>query len=474
MRMAPGTVLTTALTSLLAAAIAATLPAFAQQLSTDTQAKVDAMIQKVLADTGVPSASVGIVQNGKVAYTHAFGLARVSPPVQAGAAIAYPVGSISKQFTATAVLLLQQQGKLSLNDPVSKYFPELTRASEVTLRNLLTHTSGYQDYAPQDYTIPDWKIPGDPLKVVHEFAGKPLDFDPGTQWQYSNTNFVLAALIVQKVSGQPFAAFLKQYVLDAAGLENVLNLNVDQAKLQVTGYMRNALAPIRPAALEAPGWYFGDGDLAMPVGQLLKWDLTIMNQTLLNPESYKEMETPFVLKDGKATTYGLGVEIVSANGRHAIEHSGEVGGFVAENIIYPGDHVAIAVLTNQEASDAASRIAREIAPLVLPANANAGVAEAFIPKLKTILAGLQQGEIDRSLFTANCNSYYDPIALGDYQSSLARLGTITAVTPGRASLRGGMTFSSYKVSYSGGTTLLVTVFLEPDGKIEQLLVIGKV
>jgi CubicO group peptidase (beta-lactamase class C family) len=457
--------------TLLAASLAAPRQSPAQQLSPDTQAKIATLAQKVLADTGVPSASIGIVQNGKVAYTHAFGLARVTPPIPAEAAMAYPIGSISKQFTATAVLLLQQQGKLSLNDPVSKYFPELTRASEVRIINLLTHTSGYQDYAPQDYTIPEWKLPGNPLKVVHQFAGKALDFDPGTQWQYSNTNFVLAALIVQQVSGQSFATFLRENVLNPAGLTDVLNLNVDQAKLQVTGYMRNALAPIRPAALEAPGWYFGDGDLAMPVGQLLKWDLTIMDQTLLTPASYRQMETPYILKDGKATTYGLGVEVLTLNGRHIIEHSGEVGGFVAENILFPDDHVAIAVLTNQEASEAASQIAREVAPLVLPPNASA--TQAFTPKLKTILAGLQKGEIDRSLFTANCNDYFDQTALSDYQSSLAPLGTITDVVPGRSSLRGGMTFGSYRVKFSGGTTIIVTVFLEPDGKIEQLLVEGK-
>jgi CubicO group peptidase (beta-lactamase class C family) len=468
----------------LAAALlaATTLPAAAQQLPPDTSAKVAAIAQKVLADSGVPSASIGIVEGGHIVYTHAFGLARVSPSIPAEASMAYPVGSISKQFTATAMLILQQQGKLSLEDPVSKFFPELTRANDVKILNLLTHTSGYQDYAPQDYTIPAWKLPGDPLAVVHEFAGKPLDFDPGTQWQYSNTNFVLAALIVQKVSGEPFAKFLRDNVLKPAGLENVLNLNVDQSKLQVTGYMRNALAPIRPAALEAPGWYFGDGDLAMPVGQLLKWDLTIMNHSLLTPASYKEMETSYTLASGKDSHYGLGVEILNVNGRKVIEHSGEVGGFVAENILFPDDHIAIAVLTNQEASGAAADIAKQIAPLVLPAAAAASTAaadpattaaQAFVPHLQTIVAGLQKGTIDRSLFTADCNDYFDPTALADYQSSLAPLGTVASVTVGHASLRGGMTFSSYRVAFSGGTTLIFTAYLEPDGKIEQLLVEGK-
>jgi CubicO group peptidase (beta-lactamase class C family) len=444
------------------------------QLSPQTEQQIATKAEQILHDTGVPSASVGIVQNGRIVYTHAFGLARVIPPLPATAEMAYPIGSISKQFTASAVLVLQQEGKLSLNDPVAKFFPELTRSSEVKIINLLTHTSGYQDYAPQDYTIPAWKLPTDPLKVVREFAGKPLDFTPGTQWQYSNTNFVLAALIVQKVSGEPFAQFLREHVLAPAHIDDVLNLNTDKSQLQVRGYMRNALAPIRPAALEASGWYFGDGDLAMPVASLLTWDLTLINQSLLSPASYQEMETPFILANGKDSHYGLGIEVFTRDGRHILQHDGEVGGFVADNIVFPNDHAAIAVLTNQEASEAASQIAQAIEPLILTSSASSSeAADTFTPTLQTILAGLQEGKIDRSLFTPDCNDYFDHDALADFQSSLAPLGAITSVTRTRTALRGGMTFSLYRVSFSGGTTVLVTVYLEPDGKIEQLLVIGK-
>jgi CubicO group peptidase (beta-lactamase class C family) len=444
------------------------------QLSPATEAKVAAVAEKVLHDSGVPSASVGIVQDGKIVYTHAFGLARVQPPTQAEASMAYPIGSISKQFTASAILLLEQQGKLSLEDPVAKFFPELTRAKDVKIINLLTHTSGYQDYAPQDYTIPAWKLPGDPLKIVHAFAGKPLDFEPGTQWQYSNTNFVIAALIVQKASGDPFAQFMREHILRPAGLEHVLNLNTEQSKLEVTGYMRNALAPIRPAALEAPGWYFGDADLAMPVASLLRWDQTIINQSLLTPASYKEFETPYVLKDGKDSGYGLGVDVRTQDGHLVIEHSGEVGGFVAENMVFPDRKAAIAVLTNQEASEAASEIAQQIAPLVLGAAPKAEATDdSFAPKLVAILSGLETGQIDRALFTADCNDYFNADALADFASSLAPLGAVTHAVKLRSALRGGMTFGLYRVSFSSGSSVIVTVYLMPDGKIEQLLVVAK-
>ena len=149
-------------------------------LSSDFGASVKAAITDVMNKTAVPSASVGIVRDGRVVFVGAFGQARLSPPLAASAGMHYAIGSISKQFTVAAVMALAQEGKLSLDDSVARWFPELTRASDVKLRNLMSHTSGYQDYAPQDYTIPAWTKPTTPQAVVHEWATKPLDFDPGT------------------------------------------------------------------------------------------------------------------------------------------------------------------------------------------------------------------------------------------------------------------------------------------------------
>jgi CubicO group peptidase (beta-lactamase class C family) len=222
-------------------------------MAPDLRSKVDAAVADVMARTSVPSASVGIVQGGAIVFTKAYGRARLDPPVNATAEMAYPIGSISKQFTSAALLLLQQDGKLSIDDPVAKYFPELTRAKDVTIRNLLTHTSGYEDYAPQDYTIPDWMKPTTADVVVHTWATKPLDFEPGTQYQYSNTNYNIAGLIVEKVSGEKFWPYLTRRVLKPLGLSRTIDLDTERSKLAVTGYMRNALGPLRPAILEAPG-----------------------------------------------------------------------------------------------------------------------------------------------------------------------------------------------------------------------------
>jgi D-alanyl-D-alanine carboxypeptidase len=451
-------------------------PAAAQEMAADTRAKVDAAIRQVVEKTGVPSASVGVVEGGRVVFAQAYGSARLKPERKAEATMSYPVGSISKQFTATCILLLEEDGKLTLDDTVSRWYPGLTRASEVTLRELLSHTSGYEDYAPQDYTIPAWTRPNDPEKLVREWAGKPLDFDPGTQWQYSNTNFVLAALIVQKASGMPYFDFLRKRVLDPLGMRAALNLDTDRAKLQVEGYERRALAPLRPAVLEAPGWYFGDASLAMPVGELLRWDIAVMNRTLLKPKQYAEFTENVALKNGKATGYGLGISVLTQGGRQVLEHSGEVGGFVAENLVVPEEKLAIAVLTNQEASSAAGEIAGAIGRILLAPVAVVVAPESELleeTQIRKILSGLEDGTIDRALFTEDANFYFSAETLGDFSSSLKPLGTVTAVKKRQESLRGGMVYRGFTATFSGGTSVAVSTYSMKDGRLEQLLVEGK-
>jgi D-alanyl-D-alanine carboxypeptidase len=445
------------------------------QLAPETEAKVAAVAQEVLRETGVPSASVGIVVDGKIAYARAFGMARVDPPLPATADLAYPIGSISKQFTATAVLLLQEQGKLSIDDPVAKYFPALTRAKDVKLRNLMTMTSGYEDFAPQDYSIPEWYKPRDPADTVKQWAGKPLDFEPGTERQYSNTNYVLLSLIVEKVTGEPLYQYLREHVLAPAMLgDAAFNAYTDRERLKTTGYSSYAMQAPRVEPLEAPGWYFGDGELAMPAATLAKWDMTFMDQSILSAASYKEMETGFVTKDGKNTEYGLGIYVHDRNRHRELEHGGEVGGYVAENIVFPDDKLAIVVLTNQVASSAAAKIGAQLTALLLPGAVPPEAArDAVAEALPGILAGFAQGQIDRAKFSANCNAYFSDAAVADFKATLAPLGAVMSVYRTRTGLRGGMTFGEYRVVFANGTTLVMNTYTLADGKIEQLLITGK-
>src|ERR1700761_1847171 len=291
-------------------------------ISADLRGKIDAVANKVLVDPGVPSASVAIVQKGQIVYTQAYGKARLEPSTPAAPQMRYSIGSISKQFTAAAILLLQQQGKLSIDDAVSKYIPGLTRGDEVTIRMLLSHTSGYQDYWPEDYLMPPMREATTAQHILDVWGKKPLDFEPGTKWQYSNTNFVIAGLIVEKLSGEPLMRFLQQNVFTPLDMKSVYNSDVARlGDTDAAGYIRYALGPLRPAPKEGAGWMFAAGELAMPSYDLALWNISMMNQSLLSAESYKQMFTSIKLKDGSDSGYGLGVFTTPRLGHPALEHS---------------------------------------------------------------------------------------------------------------------------------------------------------
>lgn len=447
------------------------LTAFTSAQNVDTidpalRSQIDRIASQVLSATGVPSASIAIVQHGKIVYTHAYGKARLEPIEAATPAMRYSIGSISKQFTATAILMLQQEGKLSIDDPVGKYIPGLTRGDEVTIRQILSHTSGYQDYYAEDYTMTPMMEPTTAQHIIDTWAKKPLDFEPGTQWQYSNTNFVIAGAIVEKVSGEPVFQFLTERIFRPLGMKSVWNS--DRAKLEspdAEGYYRHALGPLRPAPAEGQGWMFAAGELAMTPHDLALWDQSLLSQSLLSSESYKQMFTEVKLKNGKGAHYGLGVELVQRDGHLSIEHSGEVSGFVSDNEVLPDANAAVAVTTNQDAVGAASQIARLAAPVV----AGYPLAPPEQQALE-IYRGLQRGLLDRTQLAPNLNDYFTPQAVSDYESSLGPLGEPLSLRQSGEEQRGGMTFRSFTITYPN-RRLRLTTYTMPDGKLEQYLIV---
>ncbi len=374
------------------------------------KARIDRIAAGVMEQRGVPSASVAVVQGGKIVYTHAYGRAYINPDKPATPDMRYSIGSISKQFTAAAMLILQEQGKLKLDDPVGKYVPNLTRGDEVTIRQILSHTSGYQDYWPEDYLMTPMMKPTTAQSILDTWAKKPLDFEPGTQWQYSNTNFVIAGTIVEKVSGQKLMDFLGEHIFHPLGMKSVWNS--DEVKLtqpDASPYIRFALGPLRAAPKEGRNWMFAAGELAMTAHDLALWDQSLIARSVLKPESYNEMFTEVKLKDGKGTHYGLGVEVQDHDGHKTISHSGEVTGFVSDNEVLVDDGVAVAVLTNHMAGGA-GEIATMVAETVGDKKRSPAEEQAL-----AIYRGLQKGEIDRSLLAPNLSDYFDAQAAGGLQ-----------------------------------------------------------
>jgi CubicO group peptidase (beta-lactamase class C family) len=428
------------------------------------KARIDSIAAGLMEQNGIPSASVAVVQGGKVVYTHAYGRAHIDPDKPATPEMRYSIGSISKQFTAAAILILQEQGKLKLDDPVSKHVPGLTRGDDVTIRQILSHTSGYQDYWPEDYLMKPMEQATNAQAILDGWAKKPLDFEPGTQWQYSNTNYVIAGLIVEKVSGQKLMDFLGEHIFHPLNMRSAWNS--DEAKLtqtDATPYIRYALGPLRQAPKEGRGWMFAAGELAMTAHDLALWDESLIARSLLKPESYQEMFTEVKLKDGKSTHYGLGVFTGDLDGHKNMSHGGEVTGFVSDNEVLVDDGVAVVTLTNHMGSGA-GQIARLCATTIAGQKRSPAEEEAL-----SMYRNLQKGELDRAKLAPNLDAYFDAQATNDFKNSLGPLGEPLTFRQTDESLRGGMTFHSFRIVYPT-RTLALTTYTYPDGKLEQYLV----
>lgn len=440
-------------------------PAAAQPLTAEQAAAIDQAVAKALADTAVPSASIAIVRDGKIVLTKAYGKANEGLPARTD--LPYQVASISKQFTAMALLLLEDEGKLSLDDKVAKWLPGISGGDRIALRQLLNHTSGLQDYWPQDFSFPAMARPTSPQGIVDQWAKKPLDFEPGDQAQYSNTGYVIAGMVAEKASGESLMSYLRRKIFVPLGMTSVINQDDAIGPAFPSGYGRYALGPVRPVTPAARGWLYAAGELSMSAEDLAKWNIARINRSLVPADDWTAQETAAKLNDGTAIANGLGVFVSNASGRKAVTHGGESVGFLATNAVYPAERTAITVMTNSWSGGAYGRIAREIARIVLPPPPEA----APTARARTVYDQLRTGALDRSLLTANANYYFTPQAVADYRSSLGPLGEPTSFEPnGKPNPRGGFMIQSYTIKYPGRTLNLSTFYEPGGGRIEQFLV----
>lgn len=441
----------------------------AAQLPPATTASIDAAAEKALADSGAPSVSIAVVKDGRIAYVKGYGNARLQPATPARPEMRYSIGSVSKQFTAAAILMLVEEGRLSLDDKVGRYLPGLTRANEVTIRQLLSHTSGYQDYYPLDYVAPYMQKPVSADEILKIWAGKPLDFDPGTAWQYSNTNFVAAGRILERVTGKPAGEFLHARIFDPLGMTSVIDLDEkSMTDSDAAGYTRFGLGPARPVAPEGRGWLFAAGELAMTARDLARWDISLIEHKLLKPASFATMIDPVRLKNGAPTGYALGIGISDANGHPSLSHGGAVSGFVSSNTIWPDAGVAVVAFANMDGSSAPGSITAQIAPLLL-AEAEDPHAAQQLEQARRIFSGLQEGKIDRVLLNPDADAYFTPQVLADAAASLGPLGAPESFRQTSVELRGGMTYRHFRIGFNG-MSLRLSTFTTVDGKLAQYLI----
>lgn len=442
----------------------------AAELPIETRSAIDVLVTRTLAESLVPSASIAVVKDGQIAYAKAYGLARLEPAVPATESMRYKIASNSKQMTAAAILRLVEMRKLSLDEKVARFYPELTRASHITVRQLLNHTSGYPDYYAPDYLLLGMELPVTPRQIVQRWATQRLDFEPGTRYQYSNTGYVILGQIIEKRTGKPLLDFLRSQFFDRLGMHSVIDVDTDDwSPTDPQGYTRYALGPMRPIKPEGPGWLSAMGELAMTASDLARWNIALAEGKLLSTTSMRALTLAAPLRDGTNTRYALGLNVSQmGNGHRRWGHTGTASGFLSANTNFPDDGVAITVLTNGDGK-ARSAIASQLEKLLMEPIRNP-FAPAALERANALLTGLQKGSYEREWVTDDLAGYFTPQVLSDFSTTLGPLGPLTNMQEVSSGNRGGMVSRTYTVN-TATQKLSVETYFMADGRLHQFLVL---
>lgn len=309
-------------------------------------ATVDGVVQPSMQQTGVPGITVALAKNGSMLYVQGYGVTDLTTHQPTPPATVFEIGSITKQFTAALIMKLQEQGKLHVDDSIAGYLPEYTFPSAITLRMLLTHTSGLADYTnfPQ---LGDWVKNGvAESTVLNAVSQAPLVFQPGTQYSYSNSGYFALGTIIEKLTGQSYAANLNQVILQPLGLQNSFYM-LPPANSSATGYTNNGMGLV-PAILWDRSAAFAAGALSSNVYDLVTWDAALMNGKVVSPASFQAMTTSNGFTDSKGNSYGFGLALYKYNGRPIMWHAGQIGGFYTESVVFLDSGFNLIVLTNDQ------------------------------------------------------------------------------------------------------------------------------
>jgi D-alanyl-D-alanine carboxypeptidase len=335
--------------------------AFAQQAPVAaTEAALAGQIDAAIAGhfkADQPGATVIVTKDGKTVLRKAYGLANVENKIALQPDMTMRLGSITKQFTAVAILMLAEQGKLSLDDEIGRYFPDYPAAGKkVTIAQLLNHTSGVSSYTGmrgfgaemhKDFTV---------NQMINRFKDLPLDFAPGRSWVYSNSGYFLLGAIIEKVSGKPYADFVADQIFKPLAMDNSAYEGHERGKAgKASGYSASekGFVPTRVVSMTQP---YSAGSLVSTVDDLARWDAAISAGKLLKAPSWQRAFTGTTLPNGKPTNYGLGWQIGKLQGEPAVSHGGGIPGFSSYAIRIPAKNVYVAVLTNADSGLVASEM----------------------------------------------------------------------------------------------------------------------
>jgi len=465
-------------------------PAKPGPLSLEPQA-LAAFLSEEVASKDLVGLSLAVMRDGKLIYAGGAGQSSIVRGIPVGPETLFAIGSITKQFTSACILLLAEEGKLSVTDKVAKWFPDLTASGEITVLDLLNHVSGYPDYYPLDFVDRAMQKPIPVDDLIRRFGTRRLDFEPGTRYSYSNTGFVILGRIISKVSGRPYAEFLKERILKPLGLTHTAFEPSPVSAGLAQGCVTFALNPPEPATPEGPGWVGAAGALYSTPSDLVKWDMALIGGKVLKPESFKLMTTPRTLKDGTVSNYGCGLRIGKRGADTILSHSGAVAGFYALNTVIPSTRTAVVLLSNLDSYAAVDAVHGRLMeallpamppPAAMPAQASA-VKKPATPGGVPVIAGppvpeaarllflqLQKGDVDRTKLGDEYNVFLTDEKVRGASARLKAFGEPTAVEVVSVAERGGMEVARTRLVFAKGT-LRGLMYRTPDGKVQQFFVL---
>lgn len=328
------------------------------------EAKIDSLIQTEFNEKYGPGGAFLIAKDGKPIYQKAFGKANVELDVDLTPESVFQIGSMTKQFTAVAVLMLEEKGKLKVNDPISKYIVDYPAGDKITIHHLLTHTSGIKDFTKMKSLREIAQKEMTPKMMVDFFKHEPVDFAPGEKFDYNNSGYVVLGYIIELVSGETYEDFIKKHIFEKAGMSQSYYASDRQViRRRAYGYHKKEHGFVNKTVISfsVP---FSSGSLMSSLGDMLKWQNALNKNVLLNAENTKKAFSKYKLNNGEEFTYGYGWHIKELNGTPSREHGGSVFGFKSMGVYIPSEDIYVVGFSNCDCHSP-TQLTRDIAALAL-------------------------------------------------------------------------------------------------------------
>ncbi len=436
-------------------------------------------LQNAVQANKTPAAEIGVMRSGKLIVDDAYGMANLKRQEPAMPQTQFEIGSVTKQFTAAAILQLKEQGKLNLRDPLGKYVPEYPQGKSITIEQLLWQVSGVPDYTSVNHFVRiAGSTPGGLDPALALIAKKPLDFKPGTRFEYSNTNYLLLGAVVARVSGLPWETYIRKNIFEPAGMTNTGFIQDESSMPDVaTGYERGKKGRLQVAPPLHGPWAGSAGGIVSTVADMAKWDAAFFGGKVVGSQDVSVATTAHRLASGKSTGYGFGWFIDKKAGQPQIGHTGGTFGFASENEYFAKLHEFVIVLTNVAGLDPqfiADKTVDALHPEIAAAEAKPAKGEnpAITALARQWVHRMQTGDIDKSQLSAAFAKHLTPQMVDGMKEGLTPLGDPTSFIYQDKSETNGAIAYRYSVAFKGAN-LELSIAVDSQGKISALGISGE-